>query len=74
VIVITHHPGMLRGVDRLLVLRQGRVAAFGPREEVQAMLLAASQRNVVPMPGARPEPEAPPRRAVAAPLPAGESS
>jgi hypothetical protein len=38
------------------------------------MLLAASQRNVVPMPGARPEPEAPPRRAVAAPLPAGETS
>ena len=74
VVLITHHPGMLRGVDRLLVLRQGRVAGFGPREEVQAMLLAASQRNVVPMPGARPEPEAPPRRAVAAPLPAGESS
>jgi PrtD family type I secretion system ABC transporter len=73
VVVITHHPGMLRSVDRLLVLRQGRIAAFGPRDEVQAMMLAASQRNVVPMSGGRPEPETPPRRAVAAPLPAGET-
>jgi PrtD family type I secretion system ABC transporter len=73
VVLITHHPGMLRGVDRLLVLRQGRVAAFGPREEVQAMLLAASQRNVVPMPEARPEPEVQPKRAAAAALPQGET-
>ncbi|MEK0084017.1 type I secretion system permease/ATPase [Benzoatithermus flavus] len=72
VVVITHHPAMLRGVDRLLLLCQGRVAAFGPRDEVQARLMAAPRRNVVPMPEARPDPEPQPKRAAAAMPPAGE--
>jgi ATP-binding cassette subfamily C exporter for protease/lipase len=52
VVLITHHLPSLRVVDRLLLLRDGEVAAFGPRDEVQAAL-NATRRNVVPMTGAR---------------------
>jgi PrtD family type I secretion system ABC transporter len=38
VIVIAHRPSVLRFVDKLLVLRDGIVAAFGPREEVLEQL------------------------------------
>ncbi len=57
VVLVTHNPVHLRVVDRLLFLRGGEVAAFGPRDEVQARL-QAPRPNVVPMPGARPLPAA----------------
>ncbi len=41
-------------MDRLLVLRNGEVVAFGPRDEVEAFL-AARRANVVPLQGARPQ-------------------
>jgi ABC-type protease/lipase transport system fused ATPase/permease subunit len=34
VVVIAHRPSLLRGMDRMLVLREGMVAAFGPRAEI----------------------------------------
>ena len=34
VVVIAHRPGVLRGVDKILVLRQGMMDKFGPRDEV----------------------------------------
>jgi len=34
VVVVSHKPSMLRGADKLLVLREGRIELFGPREEV----------------------------------------
>jgi len=33
-LVIAHRPNALAAVDQALVLAQGRVAAFGPRDEV----------------------------------------
>ncbi len=33
-VVVTHRAGLLRCADKLLVLRQGQVQAFGPRDEV----------------------------------------
>src|SRR5262245_15907701 len=36
VVVIAHRPSLLRGVDKLLVLRDGAVELFGPRAEIMA--------------------------------------
>lgn len=33
-VIVAHRPSLLRGVDRILVLRDGTVEALGPREEV----------------------------------------
>lgn len=41
VVVITHRRGLLAVVDRLLVLNEGSVQAFGPRDEVLAAIAQA---------------------------------
>jgi PrtD family type I secretion system ABC transporter len=51
-IVISHRPGLLAGVDKLLLLKDGRVELFGPRQEVLARL---SKLGVLPAPGQRPQ-------------------
>ncbi len=55
VVLISHQVATLRAMDRLLLLRQGEIAAYGSRDDVQAKL-AGSRRNVVAMPGQRPAP------------------
>jgi PrtD family type I secretion system ABC transporter len=49
VIIVAHRPSLLRGVDKLLVLREGVVEAFGPRSEIMARLTrpAPAAREVV---------------------------
>jgi ABC-type protease/lipase transport system fused ATPase/permease subunit len=37
-IVVAHRPSVLRGIDKLLVLREGTVQSFGPRAELLARL------------------------------------
>jgi PrtD family type I secretion system ABC transporter len=41
VIVVAHRPSLLRGVERLLVLREGALDMLGPRAEVMARLTRA---------------------------------
>ena len=41
-IVITHRTSVLPAADKILVLREGQVAAFGPRDEVLAALRKAN--------------------------------
>jgi ATP-binding cassette, subfamily C, bacterial exporter for protease/lipase len=71
IIVITHRTNLLAVVDKLLVLRDGATAAFGPRDEVmQAMRQAAAKQAAVagkgtpagsrPAPGADARPGAAP--------------
>ena len=48
VVVITHRTNVLVAVDLLLVLKEGQVSAYGPRDEV----LAALQKNAQPAPPA----------------------
>ena len=45
VVVVAHRPIGIEGVDQILVLRDGRVQAFGPKETVLAQVL---QPRVVP--------------------------
>jgi ATP-binding cassette subfamily C exporter for protease/lipase len=44
VVVITHRTSVLAAVDRLLVMRDGAVQAYGPRDEVLAALQRAAQQ------------------------------
>ncbi len=53
VFLITHRPAALGVVDRILILREGRVQAHGPRDAVLAALRAA--QSPVP-PAAQPQP------------------
>jgi len=39
VIVIAHRPSAIAGVDLLLVLNQGRLQAFGPKDEILSKVL-----------------------------------
>lgn len=43
IVVITHRTSVLAAVDRMLVLRDGQVQAYGPRDEVLAALRSAAQ-------------------------------
>lgn len=40
VVIVAHQPRILRPVDKILLLRDGRVELFGPRDEVYARLRA----------------------------------
>lgn len=52
VVIISHRPSLLVGVDKILFLQNGRVEAFGPRQEVMARLARLGVRGVIP---ARPQ-------------------
>jgi ATP-binding cassette subfamily C exporter for protease/lipase len=65
VVVNTHRTNLLPAVDKLLVLRDGQVAAFGPRDEVLAALQKAAQPPAAPAAGgAAPTPSGGPARTV----------
>ena len=46
VVVVAHRPSAIEGVDLLLVLKDGRVQAFGPKDQVLGQVL----QRVQPMP------------------------
>jgi ATP-binding cassette subfamily C exporter for protease/lipase len=52
VVLITHRPGVLAVADRLLILRDGRVQADGPRDTV----LAALRASAAPVQDGSPQP------------------
>ena len=45
VVLITHRTSIISSVDRILVLRDGQTAAFGPRDEVIASLMQQSRKT-----------------------------
>lgn len=47
VVVVAHRPVGIEGVDQILVLKEGRMQAFGPKETVLAQVL---QPRVAPVP------------------------
>ncbi|MDY0223441.1 MAG: type I secretion system permease/ATPase [Desulfobacterium sp.] len=42
-IMVTHKPGLLQSMDKILVLQDGRIALFGPRDQVFAKFAGAKQ-------------------------------
>ena len=56
VVVVAHRPSADRGVDMLLVMKDGRMQAFGPKEKCSARVLqqrggAGAPIKVVPEAG-----------------------
>jgi ABC-type protease/lipase transport system fused ATPase/permease subunit len=48
VILITHKVSILSGVDKLLIMQDGAVAVFGPRDEVLQKLQQQQQQQLPP--------------------------
>jgi len=48
VVIISHKPGVFRSADKMLVLREGRVELFGPRDQVMARLVKPAQPAQAP--------------------------
>ena len=47
-VVMTHRTSVLAVADKMLVLRDGQMQAFGPRDEVLAALQQAAQQAAQP--------------------------
>lgn len=63
VVVVTHRPAGIEGVDRILIMKEGRMHAFGPKD---AVLLPVLQKKLAPQSAAASDPSVPeslPRRA-----------
>ena len=54
VVLITHRPSVLKVVDKILVIKDGRIEAFGPRDEILARFLkpkaVPAPKRVEPLP------------------------
>jgi len=50
VIIITHRPGILGILDKLLILKDGSTVTFGPRDEVMQQLQQQAQANAAKNP------------------------
>ncbi len=48
-IIVTHKPSLLTSVDKVLMLQDGQIANFGPKEEVFSRLLGAQQPTAGPI-------------------------
>jgi PrtD family type I secretion system ABC transporter len=47
VVVISHKPGIFRSADKLLVLREGRIDLFGPKDQVMARLMKPAEVRAI---------------------------
>ncbi|WP_309605376.1 type I secretion system permease/ATPase [Phenylobacterium sp.] len=47
VVIISHKPSIFRAADKMLVLRDGRIELFGPREQVMARLMKPTEVRAV---------------------------
>jgi PrtD family type I secretion system ABC transporter len=54
VVIVAHRPNALAAVDQVLVMRQGRMQAFGPREEVLGKVVRLAAGHPAPAPSIEP--------------------
>jgi PrtD family type I secretion system ABC transporter len=52
VVLVSHRPALVQGVDKLLLLKEGAVEMFGPRAEVLKRLMAPPRPAGLPSPAA----------------------
>ncbi|MFA5990135.1 MAG: hypothetical protein WC803_11085 [Sphingomonas sp.] len=52
ILIVSHKLGILPVVDKILVLRDGRIELYGPRDEIVPKVAPAALRRVVPPPTA----------------------
>ena len=45
-VIVSHKPNVFRGADKMLVLRDGKLEMYGPREKVLARILPQAARPV----------------------------
>jgi len=50
VVMITHKPSLLAGIDKVLVMREGRAEMFGPRDAVLARIMPPGAAPVAAVP------------------------
>jgi PrtD family type I secretion system ABC transporter len=55
-VMVTHKPSLLAGVDKILLLRNGQMVTFGPRDEVFKLLAEAQQKAAQPPVSSPPRP------------------
>jgi PrtD family type I secretion system ABC transporter len=48
IVIVSHKPNVFRSADKMLVLKNGRVDLFGPREQVMAKLMQPAKPAAVP--------------------------
>jgi ATP-binding cassette subfamily C protein/ATP-binding cassette subfamily C protein EexD len=53
VVLVSHRPTLVQGVDKVLLLRDGAAEAFGPRAEVLKRLMQAQRPAEIPAPAQR---------------------
>jgi ATP-binding cassette subfamily C protein EexD len=46
--VVSHRPSILKNIDKLLVMRDGQLQAFGKRDDVMAHLAQQKSGNTAP--------------------------
>ena len=51
VVMVTHKPALLSGTDKVLMLKQGQVSMFGPRQEVLQRLMGQQPGQTGQQPG-----------------------
>ncbi len=49
IVIVAHQASMLRTADAILILKNGRVIAFGPREDLVRKLLPEAKNRVLPL-------------------------
>ena len=48
VVIITHKVSLLANIDKLMIMQDGAITAFGPRESVLQTLMQQQQKQMQP--------------------------
>ncbi len=55
VVLVSHRPVLVQGVEKVLLMRDGAVEMFGPRAEVMKKIMKPAQPTPIPAPAQQPE-------------------